>query len=82
MIKWGILSTANINRRVIPAIRASARGELAGVASRASGRAENYAADWEIPYAFGSYESMADSDLIDAVYISLPNHMHAEWSVK
>jgi len=82
MVRWGILSTANINRRVIPAIRASARGELVAVASREGDRAADYASQWEIPHFFGSYQSMVDSELIDAVYISLPNHLHAEWTVR
>ncbi|OGO16863.1 MAG: hypothetical protein A2Z14_07810 [Chloroflexi bacterium RBG_16_48_8] len=82
MVHWGIISTANINRRVIPAIRASEQGDLLAVASRDAERAGAYAAHWEIPHAFGSYSSMLDSDLIHAVYISLPNHLHAEWTVK
>jgi xylose dehydrogenase (NAD/NADP) len=82
MVRWGIISTANINRRVIPAIRLSKRGELVAVASREKSHAEAYAAQWDIPRAYGSYSSMLESDLIDAVYISLPNHLHAEWTVK
>ena len=39
-VRWGLLSTANINRRLIPAIRASERGELAAVASRNQGAAQ------------------------------------------
>ncbi|MBK8901059.1 MAG: Gfo/Idh/MocA family oxidoreductase [Anaerolineaceae bacterium] len=81
-IRWGLLSTANINRRLIPAIRASARGELVAVASRSQASAQAYANEWDIPQAFGSYEAMLASDAVDAVYISLPNHLHAEWSIK
>ncbi|MCB8926006.1 MAG: Gfo/Idh/MocA family oxidoreductase [Ardenticatenaceae bacterium] len=81
-IRWGLLSTANINRRLIPAIRESARGELVAVASRSQESAEKYAAEWDIPQAFGSYEAMLASDAVDAVYIGLPNHLHAEWSIK
>jgi predicted dehydrogenase len=81
-VRWGLLSTANINRKVIPAIRASERGSLAAVASRDLKKGEVYAAKWEIPHAFGSYEAMLESDLVDAVYISLPNHLHAEWSIR
>ncbi|MDX1613055.1 MAG: Gfo/Idh/MocA family oxidoreductase [Candidatus Promineifilaceae bacterium] len=81
-VRWGLLSTANINRRLIPAIRASARGRLVAVASRNQARAETYAAEWEIPQAFGSYEAMLNTDEVDAVYIGLPNHLHAEWSIK
>ncbi len=81
-VRWGLLSTANINRRVIPAIRASRRGQLVAVASRSLPAAQAYASHWEIPRAFGSYEEMLVSDQVDAVYISLPNHLHAEWSIK
>jgi predicted dehydrogenase len=81
-VRWGLLSTANINRRLIPAIRASARGELIAVASRNPVRAQSYAAEWEIPRAFGSYEEMLESDSIDCIYNGLPNHLHAEWSIK
>ncbi len=82
IVRWGILSTANINRRVIPAINASKRGKLIAVASRDKSKAESYASTWKIPVSFGSYEALIESDLIDAIYISLPNHLHAEWSIR
>ena len=81
-IRWGLLSTANINRRVIPAIRESKRGDLVAVASRDLDKARKYAKKWEIPTVFGSYQEMLDSGKVDAVYVSLPNHLHAEWSIK
>ena len=81
-VRWGLLSTANINRRLIPAIRASDRGELIAVASRDYTRARSYADMWGIPSAYGSYEEMLTSDKIDCVYVGLPNHLHAEWSIK
>jgi predicted dehydrogenase len=81
-IRWGLLSTANINRRLIPAILASKQGELTAVASRNRAHAQSYARKWEIPFAFGTYQEMLDSNTVDAVYIGLPNHLHAEWSIK
>jgi predicted dehydrogenase len=81
-VRWGLMSTAHINRRLIPAIRKSPRGELVAVASRSQESAETYAAEWKIPRAFGSYQAMLDSGEVDAVYISLPNHLHAEWSIR
>jgi predicted dehydrogenase len=81
-IRWGLLSTAHINRRVIPAIRASQRGELVAVASRSQSTADAYAAHWEIPRAFGSYQAMLEAGAVDAVYISVPNQMHAEWTIR
>lgn len=81
-IRWGLLSTANINRVLIPAIRESARGELAAVASRDIKKAQAFAKEWEIPLAFGEYQQMLESGKVDVVYISLPNHLHAEWSIR
>jgi D-xylose 1-dehydrogenase (NADP+, D-xylono-1,5-lactone-forming) len=82
IVKWGILSTADINRKVIPGARASELVDLVAVASRDSGRAEAYAREWEIPRAYGSYEALLADPEIEAVYISLPNTLHCEWSIK
>jgi xylose dehydrogenase (NAD/NADP) len=81
-LKWGLLSTAHINRRLIPAIRAAERAELVGVASRSQQRAEAYAAEWDIPRAHGSYQSLLDAPDVDVIYISLPNGLHGEWAVR
>ncbi len=81
-IRWGILSTANIGRRVIPAVHASHNSEVLAVCSRSLERARAFADEQGIPRAYGSYEALlADSD-VDAIYLPLPNSMHAEWSVK
>ena len=81
-MKWGIVSTADINRKVIPGAHASEKVDLVAVASRDQARADAYAREWEIPRAYGSYEALLDDAEIEAVYISLPNTMHAEWSIK
>jgi predicted dehydrogenase len=81
-VKWGIVSTADINRKVIPGAHASAKVELLAVASRDQARAEGYASEWEIPRAYGSYEALLADPDVEAVYISLPNTMHVEWSIR
>jgi D-xylose 1-dehydrogenase (NADP+, D-xylono-1,5-lactone-forming) len=81
-VKWGIVSTADINRKVIPGAKASSKVDLIGVASRTQERAEQYASSWEIPRAYGSYEALLADPDIEAVYISLPNTLHCEWSIK
>jgi predicted dehydrogenase len=81
-VRWGILSTARINRQLIPGAHASPKVELAAVASRHRARADAYAREWGIPQAFGSYEELLADDAIEAVYISLPNNLHVEWSVR
>jgi predicted dehydrogenase len=81
LLRWGLLGTARINRSLIPAIRASARSQLVGVASRVADRASAYAGEWQIPIAYASYEAMLADPQIDAVYIPLPNHLHVEWTL-
>jgi predicted dehydrogenase len=81
-VKWGIISTADINRAVIPPAKESPKVDLVAVASRDQARADAYAQEWGIPKAYGSYEALLADPDIEAVYISLPNNMHCEWSVK
>lgn len=81
-LKWGLISTARINRALIYPLRASNRNELVAVASRSSDKAKKYAAEWDIPQSFGSYQEMLEEPGIDVVYNSLPNHLHAEWTIK
>jgi xylose dehydrogenase (NAD/NADP) len=81
-MRLGIVSTADINRKVIPGAHASDKIDLVAVASRDQARAQEYAAKWKIPRAYGSYEAMLEDPELDAVYISLPNTMHREWSIR
>ena len=82
-LRWGILSTANIGRAaVIPAIKASRNGDVRAVASRNRERAYAFASELGIPQSYGSYEALLEAEDIDAVYVSLPNSLHCEWTVK
>ncbi len=81
-IRWGILSTANIARkRVVPAIQAAHNSEVVAVASRHADRAQAFATELNIPRAYGSYEALLGDPDIDAIYIGLPNNLHAEWAI-
>lgn len=82
LLRWGLLSTANINRALIPAIRGSKRNKLLAVASRSQEQADVYSSEWGIPRAWGTYEGLLADPEIDVIYNPLPNHMHAEWSIK
>lgn len=81
-LRWGLLSTARINRSLIPPLRMSARNELVAVASRTQDKAEAYAREWNIPVAYGSYEAMLAAPDIDVVYVPLPNSMHEHWTIE
>jgi predicted dehydrogenase len=82
-VRWGILSTADIGMsKVTPAIQAGANCDVVAIASRDAGKAEAAAAQLGIAGSYGSYEELLAADDIDAVYIPLPNDMHAEWTAK
>jgi len=80
--RFGIISTAHINRLLIPGAHASDKVELIAVASRDQSRAEAYARDWDIERAYGSYDALLADPDVEAVYISLPNTMHCDWSIR
>ena len=82
LMRLGIVSTAHINRLLIPGAHASPKIDLIAVASRDQGRADAYAREWEIERSYGSYEALLEDTDIDAVYISLPNTLHCEWSIR
>jgi xylose dehydrogenase (NAD/NADP) len=78
-VRWGVLGAARIAReQVIPAIRRSGIGEVLAVSS-ASGRAAPYAAELGIPRAYGAHEELLADPDVDAVYVALPNSVHALW---
>jgi predicted dehydrogenase len=81
-LNWGILGVAGINQRLIPAFRSSETANLAGIASRSLEKAKAAAAKDGIAKAYGSYDDLLADPAIDAVYIPLPNHLHAEWTKK
>lgn len=82
ILNWGLLSTARINRALIPPLNASKRTSLLAVASRTQSSADAYAREWRIPRAHGSYEALLADPEIDVIYNPLPNHLHAEWTIK
>jgi predicted dehydrogenase len=81
-LRIGVLSTADIARRkVIPGLRRTARCEVVAIASRDAARARQVAAELDIPTSHASYEALLADPSVDAVYIPLPNHLHAEWTI-
>ena len=82
ILRWGLLSTARINRLIIPAIRASSRSEVTTVASRSREKAEAYAKEWQIPRVHASYEELLADPEVDVIYIGLPNSLHVQWTIE
>jgi len=81
-LNWGLLSTARINRALIPPLQKSKRNRLVVVASRAPAQAQEFARQWGIPRAHGSYQALLDDPEVDVIYNPLPNRLHAEWTIK
>jgi xylose dehydrogenase (NAD/NADP) len=79
-LRLGLLSTARINDAILAAAAASQNVEVVAVASRDADRAAAYAAERSIPRSHGSYDDLLADDGVDAVYISLPNGLHAPWT--
>ncbi len=80
-IRFGIVGTNFITDWVIAGASQDERFELTAVCSRTQETADAFAARYHIPYTFTSLEAMAQSPLVDAVYIASPNFLHAEQSI-
>jgi D-xylose 1-dehydrogenase (NADP+, D-xylono-1,5-lactone-forming) len=81
-VRLGLLSTANINRQILGGAAASDRVEVVAVASRDELRAQAYALEHAIPRPYGSYDDLLADGEVDAVYVSLPNGLHHEWTLR
>jgi predicted dehydrogenase len=82
MVRWGILSTARIARRIVVGGRGAANAEIVAVGSRDGARARAYAGEHGIPRAHDSYEALLADPEVDAIYNPLPNSLHVEWSMR
>jgi predicted dehydrogenase len=81
-VRWGIISTANIARgQFLPGLRA-AGGVPAAVAGRDLGRAQAWAEQHGVDRAVAGYQALIDDPDIDALYVPLPNSLHAGWTIK
>jgi D-xylose 1-dehydrogenase (NADP+, D-xylono-1,5-lactone-forming) len=81
-VRLGLLSTARINRQVLLASRASERAQVIAVASRDADRAREFAARHDIARWHGGYDALLADPDVEAVYVSLPNSLHVEWSMR
>lgn len=82
MTAWGILSTARINRLVLAGARESELVDVVAVASRELTRAEAHAREHGLERAYGGYDQLLEDPAVEAVYISLPNSLHVEWTIR
>ena len=81
-LRWGILGPGRIAPRLVRAIGTSDRAELVAIASRDAERARAFAARHGVPRAWGAYDALLADPDVDVVYIALPNHLHAAWTIR
>jgi len=80
-VRWGILGTGRITSKMLAEVRGSETVEVVAAGSRTRERAEAYTAEHRIPRAHGTYEALLADPDVEAVYISLPNVLHHEWTM-
>ena len=83
-IRWGILATGNIARKLADAVMVSETSELVAVGSRTQDAADAFAKEYGLApdASHGSYDALLDDDKVDVIYVSTPHPMHAEWTIK
>jgi predicted dehydrogenase len=81
-LRWGIVSSAKIAReKVIPGLQRADNCEVVAIGSRDRQAADDVAERWGIPSAYGAYEDVLADPRVDAVYVPVPNHLHARWTI-
>lgn len=81
-LAWGIIGTGNIARTFAKGLAASATGELLAIGSRTQESADKFGDEFDVPRRYPSYQGLLDDPDVQAVYISTPHPMHAEWAIK
>jgi len=81
-LAWGILGTGNIAHRFAESLETSRTGRLVAVASRTQASAEAFGGEFGVPQCYEGYERLLADPQVQAVYISLPNHLHAVWTIR
>src|SRR5215470_3024715 len=81
-VRWGVIGTAGIARKnFLPAVR-EAGGQAAAVAGRDADRTSTWARDNAVDRAVVGYQPLIDDPGVDALYIPLPNALHAQWTIR
>lgn len=81
-LAWGIIGTGNIAKTFARGVAPSTTGELLAIGSRTQESADKFGDEFNVPRRYGSYETLLADPDVQAVYISTPHPMHAEWAVK
>ena len=83
-IKWGIIGPGNIANNFADGLKDSYSGQLVSIASKNEDRRKTFGDKYDIhpDFRFDNYDDIINSEHIDAIYISTPHTLHAEWTIK
>jgi predicted dehydrogenase len=81
-LRWGILGTGNIARQFAGGLSSARRSKVVAVGSRSIDSASAFASQFQIGSAHGTYDALLRDPQVEAIYLSLPNSMHHEWTIK
>jgi predicted dehydrogenase len=81
-LTWGILGTGNIAAQFAEGLAGSERGQLLAVGSRQLETTRAFAGKYAAAHAYGTYDGLLSDPSVQAVYNSLPNSLHHEWTIK
>lgn len=81
-LRWGIMGAGKFAGTFAKGIQASKTGRLIAIGSRSQEGADKFGEEYNVPHRHASYQALIDDPEVDVIHISLPNHMHAEWTIK
>ena len=81
-LHWGILGTGNIAQQFAEGVAHAHRSRVVSVGSRTQRNADDFAEKFDIPHSHGTYEALLNDTGVEAVYVSLPNSMHCDWTLR
>ncbi|GIP33720.1 Gfo/Idh/MocA family protein [Paenibacillus sp. J2TS4] len=81
-LRWGVLGTGRIISKAGLAIHRAENSEWIGIAGRSADTGREAAETYGLERRYDHYQELVDDPDIDAVYISLLNHLHKEWAIK
>src|SRR5262252_8218557 len=81
-----VIGLGRIAEHFMPAVRNTSASQIAGLVSGHRDKAERIATEYGVPpssiYSYENFDEIAHNPAIDAVYVALPNSMHAEYTIR
>jgi predicted dehydrogenase len=81
-----VIGLGRIAGHFMPAVRSTSTSQITGLVSGHRGKAERSAAEYGVPsssiYNYENFDEIVHNPAIEAVYVALPNSMHAEYTIR